>query len=368
LNRTQAVWLREGVVRDETKNSNTVWLTEALSAYFDGAPHPGAPAPPRSFRDRFLACYGRVKELCDRATGPSLALVAIDGAGVAASALLAARSNRCTAAVVGRHSMADLYLPGDPTLSLRHLAVVVHPLRRESDDVRFHLLDLRTSSAFADENGRRLEAIEVEGPVFASCARYALFLLPCDDGLPWPERGVDAWDCLPARVYLDDVLAEPDRWTRRRMRAGAPVDDPRRAGAQPDPGNRRPTWVVALGGPTPARQRMLAEDEQALGELRITSADGTGAIVVGRTALREGVLLGRAPRCDTGPTGLLTSREISRVHLLVMEVDNDLYAIDTASTHGVWLDGERVSIARLTFGTRLILDASGTQVEWRALN
>jgi len=359
------VWLREGVVRDENKNSNTICLVDALRAYFDGASHPGAPVAPLSFRDRFLACYDRIRDLCERASGPSLALVAIDGAGVAATALLAARSNRCTAAVIGRHSMAELFLPGDPTLSLRHLVVVLHPLRRQSDDVRFQLLDLRTSSAFCDENGRRLEAVEVEGPVFASCARYALYLLPAGGDLPWPERGVDAWDCIPERVYLDDVPAEPDRWTRRRMRASAPDDDPRRAG---DPRNGRPTWVVALRGPAPARQRMLAEDEQPLGELRIGSADGTGAIVVGRAALREGVLLGRAPRCDTGPLGLLTSRAISRVHLLVKEIDNEVYAVDTASTHGVWLGGERVRIARLTFGTQLTLDANGTRVEWRALN
>jgi hypothetical protein len=51
-----------------------------------------------------------------------------------------------------------------------------------------------------------------------------------------------------------------------------------------------------------------------------------------------------------------------------MEIDGEVYAVDTASTHGLWLESARISITRLTFGTRMMLDTDGTQVEWRALN
>lgn len=345
MQRSRAVWLRDGINRQVSHNSNTIGLADALSAYFRGARGAGLPPPePESFADRFVRCYGEIRALCVRASDPGLALVAVDERGVAAASLLAARPGRITAAVVGRHNMAELYLPGDPTLSLRHALVLLHPL---GGDVRFRLLDLRTSGAFRDEQGRRLEALEAEGPVIVGCARYSFFLLPVGGELDWPESALDAWHCIPERIYLRDVDAEPDRWQRRRLRRNA---------------------VRPLTGPATARERMVADGEHPVGELRLDSRRGHGALLVGPSALDEGVLLGRAPRCDASGLGVLADDRISRVHALVVRIAGEVYAVDVASTQGLWLDGQRVTLAPLGDGTTLEMDSAGTRLQWRLLN
>jgi len=358
MQRSRAIWLRDGISRHGARNNNTIGLPDQPPDFF----HP--PQAARSpllvcFGERFVRHYDAIREVCERTDAPGVAVVAVDQHGVAASALLAARSQSITTAIIGRHNMAELFLPSDPTLSLRHLAVILHPLRPGSSDVRFRLLDLRTASAFSDEHGARLEALEAEGAVIVSCARHALYFLPTGSDLPWPDRGNDGWQCIPERIYLGDVPAEPDRWQRKELRVVDPAVLRQRA---------RPTLVRLMPGPELARERMVAEGEEPLGELRLESSRGSGAIVVGASGLRQGILLGRAARCDSAGLGVLEGRSISRVHLLLVEVTGTIYAIDTASTHGLWVGGERTSLAPVNHGTELVLDTLGTRGQWRLLN
>jgi hypothetical protein len=342
LDKTRVVRLKTGKLREEAHNAETmiIDLDPALSA--------------GSFRRMFVQNYERIRELCQGYQREGLAMVAVDHHGVGGTACLAAKQDRINVAFIGRHGMADLYLDGDPSLSLRHLLVILHPLR-PGDDGRFRLVDLRTAGAFMDENGRRLEALEAEGPLFIACGRYAIFFLPTGDELPWPDDPDEGWDCIPERVYLDDTIAEPDRWHRRKRKARAGKGKPQKGR----------TLVQTFRGPLRARRKLLEQGEAPLGELAITSEHGANTIVIGATAADEGILLGRYERCDTEGLPVLSHASISRVHFLMIRIAGQIYAIDAASTNGVYVDGEEVRLKALPFGQRLMLGTDLAHLLWR---
>lgn len=96
---------------------------------------------PRPLPELFAACYPNIRAACRHALSPGVVLVSVDGlTGAVGYVGLAARPDRPAAAIVGRHGQADLRLPLDPQLSLRHLAVILLPGARP----RVLLLDLFT--------------------------------------------------------------------------------------------------------------------------------------------------------------------------------------------------------------------------------
>src|SRR3569623_1487497 len=137
---------------------------------------------------------------------------AVDEPGVASSAvhersgraqglvLLRARVDRFVAAIVGRHDRCDLFVNASEALSLRHLAIVLDPVKswaRGDANVRYRILDLRTSDGFSDETGRPLRGLRAEGPALLRVAGYARFMLPLGDASDWPAKPEDAWAMLP---------------------------------------------------------------------------------------------------------------------------------------------------------------------------
>jgi hypothetical protein len=340
--------LKTGKVRQDAPNSATVVLE---------LPAGGLPRP---FKDLFVENYGRIRDVCEEYKRRGLAIVAADNSGVAGTACISAKRGRVNAAIIGRHGMTDLYLESDSALSLRHLAVLLHPLQ-DGEDLRYRVLDLRTGTAFCDERGRRLEAIEAEGPVFVRCGSYTLFFIPTEEeGTPWPEDGEAGWQCIPERVYLDDAPAEPDRWLRRKLQAlwGGVLDEP------PDKQRRR-TIVQTVRGPARACRRLVDDDDEPLGELQIFSGDSQSTIVIGKSAARAGILFGRYERCDNDGLPVLSNPRISRVHLLLIDVLGTVYAIDTASINGVWRGEEEVRLTVLEPGQKLRLGDNLASLHWR---
>lgn len=245
-----------------------------------------------------------------------------------------------------------MYLHEDPTLSLRHLALLLHP-QQGGADLRFKLLDLRTHVAFEDEHDNRVEELVAEGPMFVRCGRYALFCLVTGDPLDWPEDADDAWDCIPSRVYQKENDAEPDRWARRLRRA------------QPGRDSLR-TVIHTAPGPVRASEHLLVADEAPIGELHVRTPLGHQSLVIGRAAACQGILLGRYERCDVDGTRVLADNGISRVHVLVVEIENRLYAVDTASTNGTWSHHHRqeIRIHALEPGTQLMLGYERALLRW----
>lgn len=336
---------------------------------------PGVSAAPeqravaRSFHDLFVARYDDLRRHVAEQSQPGVAVVAVDGASgaLAGAAWVAAVIDRPGALIVGRHSMTDLHLGGDDSVSLRHVAILTSPLASLRDDVRFRIVDLRTASGFEDEHGRRFEALLAEGPLFVRCGGYALFCLPTGDPTGWPSDPGDGWECIPERVYLGASPASGESWWRSwRRRLGRRWHrmhwNPTAAAADVN----AVTLVHSLPGPVRVRDRLVEPDEDALGTLRISTEAGVQSLAIGPQAARDGVLIGRYQRCDVdGPTVLL-SRSISRVHLLVIDIDQRLYAVDTDSTHGTWSpgDGTEVRVVSLTEGTELALAQDGALLSW----
>lgn len=316
-----------------------------------------APVPSPVFHQLFCAQYAAIRDACSSFDQPGVALIAVDRIKrtLAAATCLAAKTDRANAAIIGRHGMTDLYLETDPGVSLRHLAVVLCPLA--GDEVRFHLMDLRTPLAFDDERGRRMEALVAEGPMFVRCGRYALFLLLTGDPTAWPDEAEDGWACIPERVYFEEQNARPERWRQRAQR--------HRRAAQPERASRS-TIVQTMRGPSRLRASLLEEGERPAGTLCVATADTSQALSVGRRALREGILLGRYDRCDGDGPAVFTDPKISRVHLLVVAVQDRVYAVDTASTNGIKRRaGREQRVIALDRGAEVVLGDDLGTVTWQ---
>ena len=144
----RSVWLRSEAARDESPNDATIMLASA--------PLPAPTATRRAFEEEFRRNYPAIRGLLDRHRQPGLGLVVASGDGLEGTAWVPAEPNGLNPVIVGRHTSAEVFLPADPSLSLRHLAVLLSA--DEEGPVRFRVLDLRTASAFEDEHEERRAA------------------------------------------------------------------------------------------------------------------------------------------------------------------------------------------------------------------
>ena len=354
--KTRVVRLDGGQRRDDAENTRTgVMVVDQM--------------PKASFHTLFKLCYQDIRKVCESFALPGVAVVAIDIARkrLGGSLCVAAKPAHANSAIIGRHGMADLFLEGDRALSLRHMAVLVYPLRGWDNpgggDVRYRVLDLRTRTAFEDEQGRRLEAVAAEGPIFVRCGGYALMFFVTGDSSAWPDKPDEAWQAVPERVYLHEHVAEPDRWARSRRAQVAARSSKQDGGGGPI---SRITLVQASRGPSRARVDLLKPEERPLGRLQLKNGRDVQSLVVGRHAADEGILLGRYDRCDTGGASVFDHQSLSRVHCLVVDMDGVIYAVDTASTNGTYLDGreEEVRIVSLSADRELVLGDDLLRMRW----
>ena len=350
---SRSVWLKNAAARDGFENDGTISFP--LGRFPLRAPA-GAIG---SFEDGFRRFYPDVRRLLESHRSPGLALLVEGPYGLEATAWIPAEDDAINPVIVGRHSTAEVFLPSDPGLSLRHLAVIV---RRETGaGVCFRVLDLRTPTAFEDEQGQNLRALESAGPTMVRFASYALLLFPTlDTDEPWPDDADAGWKRVPERVYLESVSADPGSWSRP---GGVVV---RAAPRHGDP-SAQTTSVVTFPGPaflSPTPASLDAEGAAAArGEIRIHGAGGGGSLLLDAEAARRGALIGRYDRCDGFGLPCLGAHYLSRVHLLVVESQSGLWAIDTASRNGTWHGQERIRRLRLEPGRQLWL-AQQVRVEW----
>jgi len=354
---SRVVWLRCEGERDEAANDGTLGMWPQRSRAPSEAHRAGD--PPATFEEAFRRHYPRVRDVLNAQSQAGLGLVAVGPEGLEGLGWVEAMAGEANPLILGRHSSAEVFFPGDAALSLRHLALVVQARREGRASVRVRLLDLRTASGFQDEQGRRLEALESEGPLMIRCASLGVMLFPTAEGQPeWPEDPSEAWARIPERVYVDARSAGGGY--EKRSFDWKPAYEPDLV----DPG--QVTLVPSFPGPIFA-SRDMAGPEPARGELVITSAGGRASLRLGARAAEQGVLLGRYERCETAGLQVFQDAALSRVHLLVIELEGALYAIDTASKNGTWLGDRSLASTKLQPGLALSL-AHRVDVEWRPLH
>ncbi len=305
-----------------------------------------------SMRELFMGAYARFAELCREVDEPGVALLAVDEATGQPAGLvrLRARPGRHVAAIVGRHDACDLFLNNHTSLALRHLTVVLDPVtsyRRGETSVRYRVLDLRTETGFTDENNRSMRGLRAEGPAIMRCARHAIFILPLGDATDWPQLASDAWSMLPERVYFDEMQCRPEG-----SLTAMPLDV-----------NTRRSMVYRTHGPRDTAQGLVQRAGDSAGTLEIIGETRYGALKIGDAALRDGVLLGRYARCDAA--AILEDPSMSRVHAMLLQIDDTLMVIDTASTNGSFLAGQPAARVITVTGNSEINLGKHTRIRWR---
>ncbi len=264
---------------------------------------------------------------------------------------LRARVDRFVAGILGRHDHCDLYLNASDRMALRQLAIVLDPVtswKRGEPCSRYRVLDLRTGDGFFDEDARPLRGMRCEGPALLRAAGHALFLLPLGDPTDWPESAEDAWAYLPSRVYFDELECTPKGSLPRMPK-------------QVTSTGLRQSTIIRTHGPRETGERLVASEE--VGMLELIGKVERGTIRIGYDELRDGVLLGRYPRCDAAR--LIDDPSLSRVHALLIQIDNSVMMIDTASRNGTRLvGGSDARVICLDGDTELELGTS-TRARWR---
>jgi hypothetical protein len=320
-------------------------------------PSTGAPRPRRPFRDLFVGAYPGFVERCREINEPGIALVAVDEATGRAQGLvrLLARVQRHVAAIVGRHDECDLYLNAHARLALRHLAIVLDPVHdwRPGANVRYRVLDLRTTEGFSDENDRPLRGLRCEGPALLRCGGYALFIMPLGDATDWPGDASQAWQFLPERVYFDELEKSPMGSIRRAPKISQP---PSLANAI-----THRSLIIRTHGPRDTSDGLVESGDLA-GTLELIGPRSHGTIRIGHDELRDGVLIGRYARCSNAQ--LADDPSLSRVHALLIQVDDAIIAIDTASLNGTREANQpKARLIQLLGDTELVL-GTATHARW----
>jgi hypothetical protein len=314
--------------------------------------HAQRPVRHRDMHEMFVAAYRAFADLCRVVDEPGIAIVAVHEATGRAQGVvtLRARVDRHVAAIVGRHDSADLYLDRAAEMALRHLAIVLDPVtswKAGDASVKYRVLDLRTQDGFADEHGRQLRGVCCEGPALLRCGGHALFLLPLGDPSDWPPSAEDAWGFLPERVYFDELLVHPEGSLRM----------PRREKSQ------RKSMIFRTHGPRDTGSGSVAGTGASAGTIDLIGPNLAGQIRVGEKELRDGVLIGRYARCDSST--FVDDPSMSRVHALLIQIDDRILIIDTGSVNGTRLMGEhRARVIELTGDTDFQL-GKATKARWR---
>ena len=308
----------------------------------------GPLTPPGAFgpRESFIVAYDRIATLAKVARRPSVVVAAVGPYGQVIEALLVEDRR---ALVVGRHTRCGLRLD-EKAVALRHLALLVR--YDEQGTPVLHLWDLNTGQCFVTEDEQLNSAVIAEGAVYAAIGPYALWMVPSGGvaGKGWPAQAEAAWSALPPRQFLD-------RRTPRTL-AGAPQP---RLSAERQERDPEHSIVTVLG---PALFLDGCDDEMPWGELRIELANRKQKNRVSAERLEHGVLIGRYERCGIALSD--GQNKVSRVHLLMVRIAGEIWAIDTASTHGLWRDRHRVGAAVLANPDELTL-GNVAIVGWRRL-
>lgn len=326
-----------GVFGPMLRNESTLFHVEG--------PERTSPAP--GPREAFLVAYDRLADLARAARRPAFVIGVV---GEDMRLIAAELGEAGNAMVIGRHTKCRIRLPSE-RVSLRHVVALV--LEDEPGVPMIRLWDLNTREPFSTEDGNKNCAVVSDGPTFLAIGPFTLWCLPCGRSIKWPARSTEAWHAMPQRSFVD----------RR-----APLPPSRRAGvdALPAPNKKGSPYrsfdessrVTTLAPPL-----LLGDDEEpelAWATIRLQSRGAKAKRSVSAERLEQGLLIGRYERCGLSLGDI--DKNVSRVHLLLVRIGCDVWAIDTGSTNGVRKNGKSIEALiledsdRLEFGSNMMLD------------
>lgn len=310
---TRIVRLRPGIDREKLANDTTrVGGPLDVTGLVLGDP------------ERLFNVYQEEMHPIVAARGPGVAVFALSKRrGLEGHLWLEAPEQGARSGSVGRHSAADLCLPDDEALALRHLAIVV---RRVKGTSLVRVIDLRTREGLRDERQQPLHAVESAGLLILSVASYWLVVVPTGMPPPWDPKADSPWSTLPERKLTE-------------LEQGPPPEYVKLAGGRRK-SYREISWATPLRAAMDTTfEALIVENEPPAGHLIVRApSEKPVRIPVGAVALRRGILLGRYSRCDQRE--LFSDNRISRVHALILELDGTPWIFDVGSTNGTSLDGE----------------------------
>lgn len=253
-------------------------------------------------------------------------IAAVDGNGFFdAHAHLRLPTSGIAHLIIGRHERCDVVLSRDNDVSLRHL--LVRATRGPHGQIHLRAIDLRSRCGLLSEDGKRCEAIASKGPLFLQVASYVVFLLPTGPSVkPWTHDADETWRGFAPRQQ--EILPPPQPLKSRSAPAANAV--------------RLATITIQSSSPQ--------------------AGDLTSTHAVWSDQLERGILVGRDDRCSHGG---LEEGNLSRVHLVLLSVDDEVWAIDTASTNGTRVySGAPFRQLLLTGETQLVL-ADALSLRWQ---
>lgn len=239
-------------------------------------------------------------------------------------------------AIIGRHTQCDMRM-SHGNVALRQLAVHVGHVSTGRRPL-LRVWDLHTGQSLTSEEGRKIEALASDGPVFLSLGRYHLAILPLGQ-LPkaMPVSTREAWAALPRRNFLS-ALAEG---------SGTRLLPEKLGGVSGTSSITRMPSSISLK----EIERTPVAPDSRIGTLVVQSQDQGLKFDLGMEHLERGILVGRYSRCLGVGLGL----RVSRVHLMLASVGGEVVAIDTSSTAGCEIDEVRIKSSRLTAKTKIVL-------------
>ena len=290
--------------------------------------------PPLGPRESFLIAHDRIQTLAEIARRPSVVAAAVTPSGRLLDAALIEDGRALT---LGRHSRCGLRLPSSRA-ALRQITVLA---RREGDAMITRAWDLDTGAPFLTEDGQQNAAVIADGPLYFSVHGYAIWLVPSAMAAAWSGGARAVWDSLPGRVFVD---RRPPAEAVRGRSADSPREAPERdlnvARWYAVPRTRIDDEISHVTGVGAALVLGDPDDvEVSWGALRLEHRGRKQRHEVSAERLERGVLIGRYERCGLE---IRAEPEISRVHALLVKIGVDVWAIDTASTNGVWRGGAAV--------------------------
>ena len=185
-------------------------------------------------------------------------------------------------------------------------------VRRQAAGVRFVVIDLESHNGLRLETEESARLVEAEGPLIVTASDFIFFCIPTGQPLPWDRDHADPWASLAPRRLC-----------------------------RIEPRQLPPTAAIA-------------------GRAEVSTGLGAHCVAISSAALRRGVLVGRAERCEVP----VPAQSASRVHAVLLRLDDELLVIDAGSTNGLWSGDDEIRIAGLQEGEVLGLGAEATLC-WR---